>query len=61
MQTGSGIRRKTQGAKHQGVYKYLNSAPRHICFVVGVSSQLSNSLTKRENWKAFDLKGYTLW
>ena len=44
----------------RGVHTYLNSSSRHVHFVVTVSLQLTNSLTKRENWKACDLKGYTL-
>jgi len=44
----------------RGVHKYLNSSPRYVYFVVTVSLQLTNSLTQRENWKACDLKGYTL-
>ena len=42
------------------VYKYLNSAPRHIYLLVTESLQLGYSLTtKRENWKAFDLKRHS--
>jgi len=44
----------------RGAHKYLNSSPRHVHFVVAVSLQLTISLTKKENWKACDLKGYTL-